>query len=128
MNQKRLLVVVSVILLGGALFARQQSSAPMMVYGVGTASCGTWTEARERARTDRMDVRPVQFETWAEGYMTAYGEYAPAALTAAGRWERKTDSAGMKGFLDNYCKDNPTKSFWLAVREFVREQGGRISP
>jgi hypothetical protein len=66
----------------------------------------------------------AQFRAFAFGYLTAYNNYADGRPDIEGRFDilRGTDEAGMAGFFDKYCRENPTRNFVNAVTAFVRDQ------
>jgi len=105
-----------------ALPVDSQRPGDVAVYGVGTASCGAWLEARA-AKPSRLDIRVRQFETWLHGYLTAYNVFISGSPDVL-----KTDAAGMRAFVDKYCKDNPTAAFIAAANNFLVDQGGKLPP
>lgn len=122
MRQYALVVVGSLALAGPCLGQPKPAAGDVAIYGVGGSSCGTWLEARA-AKPDRLDIRVRQFETWMQGYMTAYNFFMadrPDIL--------KTDGAGMRGFIDQYCKEYPTAVFIAAANRFIVDQGGKLPP
>ena len=89
-------------------------------FGLGLQSCGSYTEARK----SNVELR---FVDWLAGYFTALNRVTPHTYNLIGN----TDFEGAKGWLDNYCKDHPTKSFSNAadsLRLFLLPDRERESP
>ena len=76
----------------------------------GAASCGTYLEARlQRGRDESA------FKSWLEGYITAVNESLSHTYDIRGG----VDLEGLLGWLDNYCKANPTQQFAEASDELI---------
>ena len=97
--------------------AQQKDEDTVTIYGLGTAPCRTWTEARESARTSQTDSRQAQFESWIYGYASAYSIFGRGSHDVL-----RTDTAGFRTFLDGYCRDNPSDIFQTAVTELIKDQ------
>ena len=82
------------------------------VFGYGARSCGAWTEAR---RTGGSSQR-YQREQWVSGYVTAANRYLGNLTGGIGG----IDYEGLMGWIDNYCRDNPTMSLHNAARYLVK--------
>jgi hypothetical protein len=93
-----------------------------VMYGVGTSSCGLWLEARAGAARNKMDVRETQFMEWFDGFISAYNLYA---LPTPRENVLSTDRAGVRAFLDKYCRENPTDNFSQGVMKLIDNQLGR---
>ena len=87
-----------------------------VAYAPGTASCGSWTEARINHRQADNDVRFYQFEAYMYGYASAYNQLSNKTINVMG----KTDADGAYGFIDKYCADRPTETFVAAVIALLR--------
>ncbi len=81
-----------------------------MIYGSGTASCGTWIESRKMISNG---VGPQ----WLAGFLTAFNLY--------GYWEedigKGIDINGLAGWIDNYCKNNPLDNLARASEALITE-------
>ena len=79
--------------------------------GIGGRSCEeynqTWENLSSRSR----------FWNWVSGYVTAYNRWTPNTYDIMG----KRDIDSLRGWLDNYCKENPHKSFDDAVGALMSE-------
>jgi hypothetical protein len=99
---KRLLISAFLMSLPalGALAADVEGK--YVVFGMGTLSCGSYTQARKVPGPTEL-----QFEYWVTGYITAVNRFLPETSDIA----NGTDLDGLMGWLDNWCRDNPTKNF-----------------
>lgn len=80
--------------------------AQTKVYGLGNASCGSYIEAR----AGRGAVRTENFTTWLTGYLTGVVQQTPSL-------DKKVAAADTDAYavwLDNYCRQNPTSSYYAA--------------
>jgi hypothetical protein len=117
--RKTLLVACLLASLGTA--AAQKQDRLIAFYGVGTSSCGTWLDAGDGEKRNKNDIRRRQFESWMDGYLSGYNMWASNA-PAEGIY--RTDVAGARRLLDNYCRENPTATFVSAVGTLIAEQRG----
>ncbi|MCG3773371.1 MAG: hypothetical protein JW395_0177 [Nitrospira sp.] len=97
-------VVLSAFAAGSALEARKQNYT---TYGVGTQSCGKWLEARRD--TDRN--LQYTFGSWVRGWLSAAGYYGTVL--------KKTDTAAIDAWVDNFCSANPLLDMDDAARGLV---------
>ncbi|MDE8344726.1 MAG: hypothetical protein POH28_00925 [Acidocella sp.] len=83
----------------------------------GTASCGDWV-------ADRQNQRDSQDRAFLLGYVTSaenwYSNILGKSVTVT------TDEAGVFGWIDNYCHDNPTDTLTTAAAAFVRQSGAMV--
>jgi len=113
------LIMTGLVLLCSAASAqiarpRQSATNPVAVYAPGTSSCGEWLDAREEMKTNKLDVRYLQFEAFLFGFASAYNWYN-ADAPSSGSIFGETDVYSQRAYLDKYCRDNPTDAFVLAV-------------
>jgi hypothetical protein len=121
-----LMAISLALIAGGALAqtvsqrksASTKSSDRTVVYGVGASSCGAWLDAREGAKKNKNDVRHIQFESYLDGFASAYNWYVDDAPSAKGVLG-EMDVYGQRSYLDKYCRDNPTHAFVAAANELL---------
>lgn len=68
------------------------------VLGYGTKSCNTWTEERSKESS-----AAAHYEDWVLGFLTGANAYMP------GNMLKVHSEAGLLGWVDTYCKENPLK-------------------
>jgi hypothetical protein len=91
----------------------QVAAQDLPVLGQGNLSCTSWTERRAG---DAVDAATMI--AWALGYMTAYNQYGA---------EPKRDVSGgqhteeLAKWIDDYCRKNPTDSFYGATAALIRK-------
>jgi hypothetical protein len=78
------------------------------VLGFGVKSCGSYTKASGN--------RKEEYIVWATGFLTAVN------FTIKGKsdWLKGTDMDGVRGWLDNHCRSNPTNNFATSVVKLSR--------
>jgi hypothetical protein len=107
---------VSLLLLGlmltfGTPANAANATGHIQVYGFGTQSCGAYSQARQQpAAWDAGD-----FTSWLGGYISATNHRLLNTYDVAGH----TDFKGLLGWLDNYCRANPTENFAGAAEALV---------
>jgi hypothetical protein len=74
------------------------------IMGPGSKSCGTYNDARKRGSD-------ASFQFWIAGYITGTNIYLPDTVDITG----STDLPGVMGWLDNWCRENPTRQFANAM-------------
>ncbi len=72
--------------------------------GVGGQSCGSFLDARKASSSH-------PFGHWVGGYLTAYNVLQPATFDITGT----TDIQGVMYWVENSCRENPTKGFAIGV-------------
>ncbi|MDH3309572.1 MAG: HdeA family protein [Gammaproteobacteria bacterium] len=85
-------------------------------YGSGTQSCETYVKAREDSRNGEERIELV-FLTWLNGFLSAHNYYVTNTYDIKGT----TDNEALLVWLENYCKQNPRKSFSSAVAALADE-------
>jgi len=96
-------VIALVILLLSSASAIAEKSEDGWVYGPGTASCGKWTK-------ENGSELGYMYMGWVLGFVTAADIFKDLDLT---------DAAGMKAFIDNYCRQHPTDPLSRATAHLV---------
>jgi hypothetical protein len=90
------------------------------VRGYGGKSCGAFI-------SDHGSRSGSSYATWLTGYITAVNELTPDTYSITGL----TDLEGVLGWVENYCKKNPTDLFFDAVKAavlFLNPKRLRTSP
>ena len=89
------------------------------VIGLGTGSCGQWTQDR-KARS----FEAVSRESWVTGFLSAYNV---AGLAKSGNITSGLDSEGLFSWIDNYCASHPLDQLVKATVELINtlKQQGR---
>jgi hypothetical protein len=98
----------------------QVGAQDLPVLGQGNLSCSSWTERRAG---DAVDAATMI--AWALGYMTAYNQYGakPKGDVSGGQ---QTDE--LAKWIDDYCRKNPSDSFYVATAELIRKFRSAASP
>ena len=94
----------------GLLAATSVGIARQTMYGIGALSCGKWLEVRREDST--LNIQNV---SWLMGWMSSAGYYAGPL--------KKSDSAAMSAWIDQYCRTNPlddTQEAAIALVEVLR--------
>jgi hypothetical protein len=85
----------------------------LYVLGQGVASCGTWNVDRSNPDTGSA----AEDESWVLGFL--YGQGLAFFNAHNESVAYNTDANGVFGWLDNYCKANPTQNISIAATQFV---------
>jgi len=108
---KLIMVLVLVLLVMPTGSYGMDSNNRYVIRGMGGHSCAEYNQ------TWRNPSSRSPFWNWVGGYVTAYN-----------RWRSNTydimtnrDLDSLRGWLDNYCKENPHKSFADAVGALMSE-------
>lgn len=90
-----------------------QPEQPSIYMGAGTSSCGAWTAARQNRLA-------LAYEQWVLGYISGMGEGVNAVEGHPFHWDalKGTDAQGVWAWIDNYCRDHPTKDIRDAASTF----------
>lgn len=86
----------------------------LFVFHPGSQSCRSYADARKQQENSR---EMVAFITWLHGYLTAYNHLISDTYNIGGG-SRGLD---LREWLDNYCKENPRKSFYQAAAALTVE-------
>lgn len=84
-------------------------------YGTGTSSCGLWIQSHHDDESAVSITQHNVNRAWISGFVSGAG-YAALKL-------RKTDSAGMVTFMDQYCTAHPLDPMYEGARALVLELG-----
>lgn len=109
-------VLAALAFVGAGLAAVPAWGQDTPVLGAGTRSCGDWTADRQES-----GAAAVVDETWVDGFITAMS-YSTFIDIHKGI-SLATDAEGMFGWLDNYCRANPTINLELAALNFWNVPG-----
>ena len=101
-----------------ALPLAARSQGTILVMGAGLSSCGTWILDRARGASS---FSAQEDEEFVSGFVT--GEEALLANSKGVPYSINTDSAGVFGWVDNYCKANSADSLYGAALAFVTNSG-----
>jgi len=86
-------------------FARQAPADTFTVYGVGTATCGTWTEHLTDRGLHLIDLH------WVFGFVSAAGVFTGVQL--------KVDANGIEPVITKYCQEHPLDTITSAAARLV---------
>jgi hypothetical protein len=105
-------VILRQFLLGLALaLSVGPTAAQEEVFGAGTVSCGTWTQARQ-ARS----IGAGAGAQWVAGYLSGLN----VGTASAGRDALSgTDFDGLMGWIDNYCQAHPLDPLVTAAHRLM---------
>jgi hypothetical protein len=98
----------------------QVAAQDLPVLGQGNLPCNSWTERRAG---DAVDAATMI--AWALGYMTAYNEYGakPKGDVSGGQHTEE-----LAKWIDEYCRKNPSDSFYAATGALIRKLRNVSSP
>jgi hypothetical protein len=98
----------------------QVAAQDLPVLGQGNLPCNSWTERRAG---DAVDAATMI--AWALGYMTAYNEYGakPKGDVSGGQHTEE-----LAKWIDDYCRKNPSDSFYAATAALIRKLRNVSSP
>ena len=88
------------------------SGPGVVIRDFGIRSCGVWLEVRTTRNEPPYDVRFVQAREWISGFLSAHNWYLKPQQ---GDVAYNTDREGIYGWLDGYCRENPTAGFIKAI-------------
>ena len=113
--------VVVVTIVSGAVAAQIQGGIVTrpVVYGIARSSCGDWLDAREAAKTNKHDVRYLQYAAFVDGFASAFNWYENAT-GSVGVFEG-TNVDARYALLDERCREYPSAEFAAGVVRFLRE-------
>jgi hypothetical protein len=94
-----------------------------VIYAPGTSSCGAWLDAREAAKSNKNDVRHLQFEAFVFGFASSYNWYVGDARSPKGVLG-ETDAYAQWRIWDKYCRKNPTHAFAAATSDLLAHLKG----
>jgi hypothetical protein len=102
---KQLVCVVGII-------AAQPVQAGNFVIGSGTASCGTWTQARKAQST----ISSLLAQ-WVAGYLSSanVNDSSPSDIL------KDQDYDGLMAWVDKYCQENPLDVIGTAAQKLLEE-------
>ena len=113
---KQLLVLVTA---GMVLAMHTDVGAKLAVAGAGAASCGKFIAVNDES-SRRL------FFMWAQGFLTGLNMQHIFEQSNLGSTDLQ-DHNGQKLWLENFCRENPLESYWIAVTtlwQTLREKQG----
>ena len=119
-RMKRTAVLPAMLIMLTVQVAAQDPQDDLPVLGQGNLSCTSWAERRTG---DAVDAATMT--AWALGYLTAYNQY--------GADSKKDVSGGqhteeLTKWIDDYCRKNPTDSFYSASAALIHKFQETASP
>jgi hypothetical protein len=82
----------------------------VVIYAPGTSSCGAWLDAREAAKSNKNDVRHLQFEAFVFGFASSYNWYVGDARSPKGVLG-ETDAYAQWAYLGQVLPEEPHARF-----------------
>lgn len=107
MISKLVPTLLAILCMAVPLNAAQKYSGEIVV-GPGAATCGKYFSENQKMKSS--------FFFWAQGYLTAIFWAMESSSILA-----QKDPEALNLWLDNFCKDNPLKSYHEAVKALVKE-------
>jgi hypothetical protein len=101
-------VVLGILVASVHLFARQAPDT-FTVYGVGAASCASWTEHLSDKTLHAVDLQ------WVFGFVSAAGVFGGVQL--------KVDANGIEPFMAKYCQEHPAETVTTAAATLIGSAG-----
>ena len=109
MNMQRTARIVIATMVFAAVPCTAQQ---VFTIGVGTNSCGKWTEAAQS------QVSRATYKSWVLGFLSGSNWQSGSAQGTV------PDPEAAVAFLDEYCKHNPLHIIALGAAALVQESGG----
>ena len=91
---KTLVAIVAVCSCLGSLSARAET---YVILGVGSKSCGTWTQVRH----GRKNLGVAAYQNWVTGFLTAANKSQTNDIL------KDADADALWTWVDNYCRTHP---------------------
>jgi hypothetical protein len=98
-------------LFGLPILPSAYAAGTIEVMGAGAKSCGSWV-------SDRSNNAAWTDGSWVLGYVTA--EEEDSSMAETGSVSVNTDADGLFGWLDDYCRANPTESIHQAAAALIQ--------
>jgi hypothetical protein len=117
MKRLTLLVLTALLIPIGSL-AADVNKMYRNISPTGYDSCSEFIAASDECHQGYC-VRFAIFRAWLQGYMTSYNIMTPDTFDIAGGKAREASDKSLEGWLENYCKQNPSKGFTEAVEELT---------
>ncbi|MBA6413404.1 hypothetical protein H2508_09820 [Parahaliea sp. F7430] len=87
------------------------------VLSEGAASCGRYIEAVEKAGRGGSKTTMGYYHAYLDSYFTGVNRYLSDTKNIKGN----TDSAGVRAYVQKYCRENPLKDYMDAIIAVVNE-------
>jgi hypothetical protein len=89
-------------------FFTKKGAADTLILGLGTASCGSWKEARSSGQG-------FPYEQWVVGFISAIATATSEDLIH----RHNLDAQGIWHWVDNYCASHPLEMIGSATAELI---------
>ena len=114
---KKLIAIVTACA-SGSFGALSQEKKPSVVLGVGSNSCGSWTQVRRAG-----GVMAGTYESWIAGFLSGSnsiisGQFKVDILE---QQTKLADAQDINVWIDNYCKSHPLVPISEVANELGRE-------
>ena len=117
MSCQRLLICLCVYAMFGVQCA--VAGGGFEIYGYGAQSCGDYLSARKGS-----DSSP--YAAWVNGFLTADSYWISLSAKRKVDFRFDTDLNGTMYWLENFCREHPTRAFVYAVNAFAARQFAKI--
>ena len=85
-----------------------------VVVGFGNERCAKWTAAR-----DDSSAAAVAYESWVDGYVSAYNQWAEVGKDAGNVTAGADYEVVISGAIDRDCRRNPSKALGAATQDAI---------
>jgi hypothetical protein len=110
---RKLMVALALLVFGSVAWAADKNG----IYAKRTESCGPYMKDRKSQNAAKV----LNHAVWIFGYVTAYNRQTPDTVDIRGG----TEIDGILLWLDNWCKENPSKDMSDAMEAFTNEMHPR---
>jgi hypothetical protein len=104
-------------------FSEVPALSKITIIGLGTQSCGNWTEERR----SKGSPAEMALTTWVVGYLSGVNEVLNEAYKQPDLLQAK-DVTAYWAWIDNYCRANPLDTVYLASTNLVKDLIKRAPP
>jgi hypothetical protein len=115
---KKLIAIVTACACLGSFGALSQEKKAPVVLGVGSKSCGSWTQVRRAG-----GVMAGNYESWIAGFLSGSNSIISGELKVdiLEQQTKLADAQDINVWIDNYCKSHPMVPIAEAANELGRE-------
>jgi hypothetical protein len=115
---KKLIAIVTACACLGSFGALSQEKKPSIVLGVGSNSCGSWTQVRRAG-----GVMAGTYESWIAGFLSGSNSIISGELKVdiLEQQTKLADAQDINVWIDNYCKSHPLVPISEVANELGRE-------
>jgi hypothetical protein len=117
-KMKKLIAIVTACACLGCFGALSQEKKAPVVLGVGSKSCGSWTQVRRAG-----GVMAGTYESWIAGFLSGSNSIISGELKVdiLEQQTKLADAQDINVWIDNYCKSHPLVPISEAANELGRE-------